>query len=189
MPTLTTAAVDLADWRGTGQPTVTGDGVRLRPWAPTDVEVLVRAYADPGIQRWHVQTMTSDEAARWIARWPARWQAGTGADWTVADADDDAVLGRIGFRTIDLHEGEAEVSYWVLPEARGRRVAGRALGALLPWAFGVGLHRIALRHSVDNDASCRVAERAGFALEGTMRQAGRHADGAHDMHLHARVRD
>ena len=33
----------------------------------------------------------------------------------------------------------------------------------------------------------RVATRAGFRLEGTKRGDALHADGWHDMHLHARV--
>lgn len=53
---------------------------------------------------------------------------------------------------------------------------------------GLGLQRLRLTHSVENPASCRVAERAGFALEGTMRSALLHEDGWHDEHLHARVR-
>ena len=56
--------------------------------------------------------------------------------------------------------------------------------------FGqVGLHRIELLHSTGNAASCRVAEKAGYVLEGTKRRQGLHADGWHDMHLHARLRD
>lgn len=55
------------------------------------------------------------------------------------------------------------------------------------WAFDRGLHRVHLEHSVGNPASCRVAERAGFTLEGTQRSAALHLDGWHDMHLHARV--
>jgi RimJ/RimL family protein N-acetyltransferase len=56
------------------------------------------------------------------------------------------------------------------------------------WAFEtLGLHRLALQHSVHNTASCRVAEKAGFAVEGTLRSAARHQDGWHDMHVHGRV--
>ena len=51
----------------------------------------------------------------------------------------------------------------------------------------IGLHRIWLVHSAQNVASCRVADRAGFTAEGTMRDQARHADGWHDMHLHARL--
>ena len=56
------------------------------------------------------------------------------------------------------------------------------------WFFTeIGLHRIELAHSVANVASCQVAARAGYAYEGTMRGEGLHADGWHDMHLHARL--
>lgn len=51
-----------------------------------------------------------------------------------------------------------------------------------------GLNRLELAHSVHNDASCRVAANASYALEGTKRAEGLHADGWHDMHLHARLR-
>ena len=77
----------------------------------------------------------------------------------------------------------------MLPAARGRNVAARALGALTEWAFSkLGLHRIELVHSVANQASCRVADKAGYLAEGTKRQQTLHADGWHDMHLHARLR-
>lgn len=187
MGNLVDPAVTLDRWRGTGQPTLAGDAVTLRPWEADDVDTVVRAYADPAIQRWHVQDRSPTEAEQWIAGWPGRWAAGTGADWAVAD-DTGAVVGRIGFNHVDLFEGDAAVAYWVLPEARGRHIAPRALTALARWAFDdVSLVRLALRHSVHNRASCRVAERSGFGLEGTQLRAGRHADGTHDMHLHARV--
>ncbi|MBT2467364.1 GNAT family N-acetyltransferase [Streptomyces sp. ISL-66] len=48
--------------------------------------------------------------------------------------------------------------------------------------------RIARYHSAANPASCRVATKAGYPLEGTMRGALLHVDGWHDEHLHARLR-
>jgi RimJ/RimL family protein N-acetyltransferase len=55
------------------------------------------------------------------------------------------------------------------------------------WAFDVGFRRLQLEHSTQNPASCRVAEKAGFAAEGTRFGAALHADGHHDMHTHARL--
>ncbi|MDQ0994671.1 RimJ/RimL family protein N-acetyltransferase [Streptomyces sp. V3I7] len=56
------------------------------------------------------------------------------------------------------------------------------------WALEeLGLHRLRLCHSTANPASCRVAEKAGYAVEGTMRGALLHEDGWHDQHLHALV--
>jgi RimJ/RimL family protein N-acetyltransferase len=168
------------------QPELSADGVVLRPWQASDRDVVVAAYADPGIQRWHCRSMTEHEAEAWIATWPFRWQRENGGGWAVVEAG--AVVGQISLRRIDLGESWAEVSYWVLPADRGRGVAGRALRTLTNWCFAVlGLHRVELAHSTANVASCRVAERAGFTAEGTRRGQGRHADGWHDMHLHARL--
>jgi ribosomal-protein-alanine N-acetyltransferase len=58
---------------------------------------------------------------------------------------------------------------------------------LLGWCFDRGLQRIALQHSTQNHPSCRVAEKAGYALEGTLRSVWQLADGRHDVHLHARI--
>jgi RimJ/RimL family protein N-acetyltransferase len=174
------------------QPQIDAGDVRLRPWRPADRPAVVAAYADPAIRRWHCRTMTDEEARDWIDAWPGRWRDETGAGWAVADAggaaDADGVVGQISLRRLDLAEGLAEVSYWVLPAARGRRVAPRALAAVAAWSFAtLGLHRVEALHSTANPASCRVAERAGFVAEGTRRLEARHTDGWHDMHAHARL--
>ncbi|MFG1696802.1 GNAT family N-acetyltransferase [Nonomuraea sp. NPDC049309] len=62
----------------------------------------------------------------------------------------------------------------------------RALTAPTGWALGaIGFHRPELEHSTRNAASCRVAAKRGYLLEGTKRSAAVHDDGRHDMHLHA----
>ena len=186
MPSLVTPALPAGTLAAFVQPVLHGDGLRLRPWQAADADTVVAAYADPDIQRWHCRSMTLTEARDWVARWPARWRAETGAGWAVTDGDQ--VAGQISLRRIDLAEGLAEVSYWVLPHARGRGVAGRALSTLTGWSFAtLGLHRVEVCHSTANLVSCRVADRAGYALEGTKRGEVRHTDGWHDMHLHARV--
>ncbi len=172
----------------TVQPTVdAGGGLRLRPFTDDDADALVRAYTDPAIQRWHRRSLSHAEALEWIrGRAFARWQCETGAEWAAVDAQ-GALVGRVGLPVLHLDEGLAEVGYWVLPEGRGRGVAGRALTAMTDWLFALGLHRIELMHSVHNEPSCRVAVKNGFELEGVRRSALLHLDGWHDMHLHARL--
>ncbi|MFC3502943.1 GNAT family N-acetyltransferase [Micromonospora krabiensis] len=189
MPSLVTPALAPGSLARLTQPEIDGHGVRLRPWRRDDGPAVVAGYADPAIRRWHCRSMTLDEARSWIDTWPRRWRSETGAGWAVVDADNPGgVLGQISLRRLDLAEGLAEVSYWVLPAARGRRVAPSALTALARWSFTVlRLHRVELAHSTANPASCRVAERAGFAAEGTKRAEALHTDGWHDMHLHARL--
>ena len=65
------------------------------------------------------------------------------------------------------------------------------LDAAARWDFapdGLGLHRLSLDHALVNEGSCRVATRAGFQLEGVMRDYYVEANGQrHDSHLHARL--
>jgi ribosomal-protein-alanine N-acetyltransferase len=185
MPSLVAPALACGSLRTRDQPVLATDELIVRPWKSTDRGAVLRAYADPEIQRWHARSMTDAEAADWIDSWAERWDLESGADWAVTDGRE--ILGRIGLRRLDLHEGLGEVSFWVMPEARGRRVAPRALCALSGWASGVGFHRLELVHSIQNDASCRVARAASYELEGTKRQEALHPDGWHDMHLHARL--
>jgi ribosomal-protein-alanine N-acetyltransferase len=164
-----------------------GDFV-LRPWQASDAPAVAAAYSEPSIQHWHVRSMTEDEAGAWISSWPGRWTEESGGGWAVAGAA--GLLGQISLRRLCLADGLGEVSYWVVPAARGQRVATRALGALTTWLFEqLSLHRVELEHSTMNPASCRVAQNAGYRLEGTKRSEGLHADGWHDMHLHARLID
>lgn len=159
----------------------------MRPWEVADAQSVAAAYSDPVIQRWHARSMTEQEALAWVLSWRDRWTAETGAGWAIVRAD--AVVGRVGFRELRLVDGAGEVAYWVLPAARGRGVAARALTAVTDWMFThVGLHRATLSHSTRNEPSCRVAAKAGYAYEGTQVEQALHADGWHDMHLHARVR-
>jgi len=64
----------------------------------------------------------------------------------------------------------------------------RAVDAMASWAFTAGFRRLDLEHAVGNTASCRVAEKTGFAAEGVRRSAWLLADGRCDVHAHARLR-
>lgn len=168
------------------QPVLAVDELVIRPWQQPDVDAVVSAFTDPAIRRWHVRAMTHDQARDWIRSWAEQWAAGSGADWAVTN--DDGVVGHVGFRQIYPRDASAGISYWTLPWARGRGVAVRAAVAASAWMLGHGgLHRIQLTHSTLNDASCRVAVKAGFVSEGVARSSGLHADGWHDMHVHARI--
>ncbi len=188
MPLLVQPALAPGSLARLTQPVLRRDEIELRPWVASDARAVASAYNEPSIQRWHARSMGFEEARAWVASWSRRWMEESGAGWAVVDAE--GLLGQVSLRRLDLQEGLAEVSYWVLPAARGRRVAGRALSALTEWSFTeLGAHRIELVHSVLNPASCRVAVHAGFAFEGVKRSEALHADGWHDMHLHARLAD
>jgi RimJ/RimL family protein N-acetyltransferase len=148
------------------------------------------AYQDESIQRWHVMRADSlGEAREWIAGWQGGWAAETGASWAVVDTDSDTLLGRAGLKHLKFSDGTADVTYWTVPAARGKGVAPRVVNAMASWGFEAGFYRLDLEHAVGNAASCRVAEKTGFAAEGVRRSAWLLADGRCDVHTHARLRD
>lgn len=165
-------------------------GMLLRPWEPYDAPALGAAYADPDVRHWNrPDPLTPVQAVHRIARWRERWQRERSATWALAPAGDGPAVGLAALAEIDLRGGSGEFVYWLLPAGRGAGAATEAVSVLTGWAFeDLGLHRLRITHSVANPASCRVATKAGFPLEGTMRDAVLHADGWHDEHLHARLR-
>ncbi|NEA64703.1 GNAT family protein [Streptomyces sp. SID12488] len=178
-------------------PELLGRGLRLRQWradSDIDVDAWLRGLTDPDFQRWNtpMKPVTDLDSAR--DSLGAR--SGTAADGTrvsfcVTDVVTGAILGHLGFNDIDPFMRGAHIGYWVLPEARGRRVATRALALGTRWAFDVlGLNRLQLGHAIGHDASCHVAERCGFRYEGTLRGAmfeEQRQDVFRDVHLHGRI--
>ena len=167
--------------------TLTAPGLLLRPWHPTDAPAVLAALPDPAIARWNPQRVTDlATAAAWI-RWRADHGSGDRISLAVSHPADGALLGAVSLHQI--HDGNASIGYWTVAAARGRGVALRAVTALTDWAFAtLGLHRIELCHAVPNAASCRVAGRAGYRLEGHLRESHRYGDDRrYDEHLHARL--
>lgn len=174
-----------------------GHGLRLCSWDPesdADVDAWFRGLDDPEFRRWNTPWVLDEglDGARASLRQRAESDAeGRTATFRVVDETSGVTLGQVGFSAIEPFMRRAMVGYWVLPEARGHRVATRSLRLAARWAFAeLGLHRIELDHALGHDVSCRIAERCGFPAEGTLRGAmfeqGRH-DAFRDSHLHARL--
>jgi RimJ/RimL family protein N-acetyltransferase len=165
-----------------------GDGFLLRVWEAADADAVYRGLSDPESARWNprLPLRDLDQARRWLQGRTERWRDGRACTWAVVE--DGRVVGSVALRDLNAIDHFAVASYWTMPEARGRGVAGQALARASTYAFeGLGMHRVELGHAVANTASCRVAEKAGFAMEGTRREATRLADGFVDEHVHARL--
>lgn len=191
MPRLVPPVVEPGAMAREQQPVLSNGSETLRPWTHEDAEAVVQAFREPSIQRWHMRRIESgSEAIEWIDGWREGWRSERDASWAVSTGhgNDDGVCGYVALRGIDLEFGYAQITYWVVPASRGRGVATSSCLAAVDWAFvDLGLHRLGLNHSTANVISCRVALKAGFEHEGTLRSALQHADGWHDMHAHGRV--
>jgi len=169
-------------------------GLLLRPWTEQDVPAMVAAYRDPVMRHWLRHPVTTAEEARWIiqARGADR-RAGTGFSFAVFQADVDGVagdlVGGVSIRRLDHEAVSGEVGYWVTASSRGQGIAPRALNAACDWAFRLPrrrpLEQLELIHAVGNHASCRVADKARFALTGVLPPLL--PEFPNDGHLHIRL--
>ena len=73
---------------------------------------------------------------------------------------------------IDLHNRSAHLGISLRPAFRGKHLGTDIVRVLCRYGFAVrGLHRLQVDTLADNDAMIGAATRAGFVLEGTLRQA------------------
>jgi RimJ/RimL family protein N-acetyltransferase len=134
---------------------------------------VYKAFQDPAMHQWHIRSADSEDEARgWIHEWVGSWKGERNDRWAVTDGETGRLLCRVALRNMMLGDGVAEVAYWTVAAACGLGVAPRAVAALTGWVLDdIGFHRLELTHAVRNEASCRVATKTGFALEGTKRSA------------------
>jgi RimJ/RimL family protein N-acetyltransferase len=165
--------------------------LQLRPWREDDADDVVAAMRDPVMRLWNGLPATTRPDALAFLRRRGDWSTGDHASWAVTDATTGALLGSVSLHSLHREQGNAQVGYWTVPAARGRAVAARAVDAACRWAFAiVPLDRVELCHAVLNTASGRVAEKAGFTLEGRLRRSFRYGDGLrHDELIWSRLAD
>lgn len=137
------------------------DGVvTLRVWRPEDSGWYAEQSGDQDIQRFTTEPPDLD-APTVRAAIEQAVSAGTTAPMVITDARTGELLGNIGLAPTDV-PGVGALSYWVAAAARGRGVGARSARLLVDWGWRFGLDRIELHAHVDNLASQRVAEAAGF---------------------------
>lgn len=152
--------------------TIPAGWLTLRPFTDDDTRWVYDVSQDPSLQHF-VQVPSPyriDDAAYFVGQVAiAGWDSGQRAEFIAQETATGVRLGRVG---LDLSRpGMTEIGYWTDPRSRGRGVATSAVRAACQWAVTtLGLELIEWRCEVGNTASRRVAEKAGFLIEATLRK-------------------
>ncbi|MER6998443.1 GNAT family N-acetyltransferase [Streptomyces sp. NPDC000410] len=163
--------------------TLTTERLRLRTFARTDAKAVFAACQDPDIQRWTLvpSPYLRSHAEGFVGHLvPNGWFNGTVFTFAVCLPDS----GELVASTAVTRRGEMgtwEVGFWTAKEYRGRGYMTEAVRRLARWTFEeLGAVRLEWRAEVGNEGSRAVAEKAGFAMEGTLRGALLRGAGARD---------
>jgi ribosomal-protein-alanine N-acetyltransferase len=161
----------------------------IRPWSSDDVPALVK-YANNrkvwlNMRDVFPHPYTEDSAAAFLDR-VARQDPTT----TFAIATGQEAIGGIGLLPKqDVHRLTAELGYWLGEPYWGKGIMTEAVDRFVAWAFErFQFVRIHAEPYATNASSCRVLEKAGFALEGRMRRSAIKDGQILDQILYARIK-
>ena len=149
-------------------------------------------YADnPNVARHLRETFPQpydrDAAQRWIA-YNATVQGPT-LDFAIT-LDGEAIGGIGLLRKSDIFKCALELGYWLAEPFWGRGLVPEAIAAIVGYAFATfpEVTVVQARHMVTNPASGRVLEKAGFQLEGRLRDAAIKYGIVSDLLVYSRTR-
>ncbi len=146
--------------------------IAVRSFRPDDLAALCRYAGDREVS---IQLRdrfpfpyTPEDGEKWL-----RAAVAQDPETAFAIASPEELIGGIGLELgSDVHLRTAELGYWLGRPFWGHGFATRAVRALSAWAFETfELDRLGACVFENNPASARVLEKAGFTLEGRLRNA------------------
>jgi len=149
----------------------------LRPWMP-----------------WAQQAPTPEESEALARGAQAKFQLRTDLVYAIWEHDgagqETRLVGGSGLHRMDWSVPRFEIGYWCRSGCTGRGYVTEAVLALTRMAFAVlKAERVEIRMDDHNVRSWRVAERAGFTLEGVLRRDALAPDGrVRNTRVYAQVR-
>ncbi len=161
----------------------------VRPWAAADAESLAR-HANNRRVSIHLRDRFPFpyelEHARKFIDWLSTQERLT--VWAI-EVDGEAA-GGIGFeQKTDVERISAEIGYWLGESCWNRGIVTEALQAVTAEVFGgPDVRRLFALPFADNPASVRVLEKAGYVLEGRLRQSAIKDGKVRDQLLYATYR-
>jgi RimJ/RimL family protein N-acetyltransferase len=168
------------------KPTLTGDRVILRPYVESDVPGLQAAMADLDVLRLtgsiHAEAeafapITPEEEKARIDWFNSRNDTDDRLDLAVVDKASGDCVGEAVLNNWDPGNQSCNFRILIGPAGQNRGLGTEATRLIVGYGFErLGLHRIALEVYAFNPRANRVYEKAGFRVEGVLRESLRYDD-------------
>lgn len=173
--------------------TLTGQALVLRPFrledAPDIYAAVRQSLAELGKWlSWCHAEFALDDTLNFLRARPDAFRREGEYSFAIVDRQSGEFLGATGLNQVDQSMCRANLGYWLRTSATGKGVATVATRLLAQWAFeALKLQRIEIVAAVGNQASQRVAERAGATREGVARNRLRVHGVPHDAVLYSLI--
>ncbi|TJZ65635.1 GNAT family N-acetyltransferase [Chitiniphilus eburneus] len=141
-----------------------GDGVAVHAAV---LATLAQLRAWPASLPWAQDTPSPAASERWCRLARAEFILRQQLPWLILSRADGTLLGACGLHHPDWDEDSFAIGYWLHRAHWGHGYATEAVDALVGMAHRhLGMRYFTIDCDVRNLASARVAERAGFVLQG-----------------------
>jgi RimJ/RimL family protein N-acetyltransferase len=173
-------------------PPLRDDRVVLRPLRADDAAAWARAFVDDPALGWLAGEPADPTEAelreRITAKRPAQAAEGSALDLAITEPPSVAFCGSVLLHHVDWTDLRAEVGVFLVPAARGRGLAARAVALLTDHALGpLGLGRVQAMTFPENAAMRAAWARAGYVEEGVLREYALERGRRRDFVLAARL--
>ena len=119
----------------------------------------------------------------YLGRAEKEWAEGNERHFVVFH--DGVIAGVCSLDHADPLNHTLDIGYWMRSDLCGKGLMTEAVSVVVSYAFEtLTTHRIELQAGTQNAASMRIAEKLGFKREGVLREAGRGANGFHDLNVY-----
>jgi RimJ/RimL family protein N-acetyltransferase len=165
-----TSVANVEDWH---PDELAGRRVVLRRHRAENLAQVMRWYRDPELARltrYQLRPMSSEEIERFFV---SRLLSGDGIAYAIHEAATDRHIGVTTFSALDADNGSVLFHITIGEhDAWGRGYGTEATELMLGHAFErLGLHRVGLSVFEFNERAIRAYQKAGFQVEGRLREA------------------
>ena len=134
------------------------------------VESLTALRAFPASLPWAMSEPSVDASEQFCREGEANDRLRTSLPMLLFLKDSQVHVGNSGLHRLDWSVPKCEIGYWVRSRFAGQGYITEAVRAITAFAFRhLGMRRVEALPDEANLPSCRVSERAGYTLEGTLR--------------------
>lgn len=120
---------------------------------------------------WALKNKTAEDEFAYLLNWCQKNKDDdVGCAYAIRENTSGRLVGTIDFFRADQKEKSGEIGYWLGSEFVGKGYMHEAVMLLEKEIFNQGFNRIVIRNDIRNMRSANVAKRAGYHLDGVLRQ-------------------
>ncbi|MBP3547040.1 MAG: GNAT family N-acetyltransferase [Alphaproteobacteria bacterium] len=120
---------------------------------------------------WTETTKSAEDSFIYLIDWCQKhWEEQSGFAYIIRENKNDEFVGMIDLVKVSKSSLKTQFGYWLKEDAQGNGYMHDAVTTLEKVCFECGFNRIEIRNNTANTRSANVAKRAGYHLDGILRQ-------------------